>query len=143
VQWLRSHGAITRRLNADLVGEHGLTINAYEVLLHLARAPDRQLKPVDLAARLVLTPSGMTRLLASLEREGFVDRTSCPTDRRVSYAQLTDAGFEKLAGASGTHLDGVADQFTGRFSSAELATLASLLERLPGGERADVDCTVT
>ncbi len=95
VQWLRSHGAITRRLNADLVGEHGLTINAYEVLLHLARSPDRQLKPVDLAGRVVLTPSGMTRLLAGLERDGFVERTSCATDRRVSYARLTDEGVRQ------------------------------------------------
>ncbi len=141
VQWLRSHAAINRRLNADLVGEHGLTINAYEVLLHLARAPEGRLKPVELADRVVLTPSGITRLLANLERDGDIERASCPTDRRVSYAQLTDAGRAKLDVASSTHLAGVAEVFTGRFSDDELATLAELLARLPGGERAGDDCT--
>ena len=142
VQWLRAHAAVTRQLNADLVAAHGLTINDYEVLLHLAKAPDRTLKPVELAARVVLTPSGITRLLGGLERAGFVERLDCPSDRRVSYAKLTGAGHSKLRSASKTHLAGVERQFTGRFSADELATLSELLGRLPGGERADSDCTV-
>ena len=142
IQWLRAHAAVTRQLNADLVAAHGLTINDYEVLLHLARAPDRTLKPVELAARVLLTPSGITRLLGGLERAGFVERLDCPSDRRVSYAKLTAPGHTKLRAAAKTHLTGVEQQFTGRFSTDELATLSELLGRLPGGERADSDCTV-
>jgi len=143
VQWLRAHAAITRELNAELVTEHGLTINDYEVLLHLARAPKETLKPVELAARVLLTPSGITRLLAGLERSGFICRLSCDADRRVSYAQLTPAGKHKLREASDTHLAGIASQFTGRFTHTELATMSELFERLPGGERTDTaDCTV-
>ncbi len=142
VQWLRAHAAVERELNADLVNAHGLTINDYEVLLLLAKAPDSVMKPVELASRVLLTPSGITRLLGGLERAGFVVRVDCAADKRVSYAQLTDAGRDKLREASGTHLRGVAAQFTGRFSPAELETLSALLARLPGGERAGSDCTV-
>jgi DNA-binding MarR family transcriptional regulator len=143
VQWLRAHAAVTRELNAQLVNEHGLTINDYEVLLHLAKAPKETLKPVELAARVLLTPSGITRLLAGLERSGYVCRVDCAADKRVSYAQLTPEGREKLREASDTHLAGIAAQFTGRFTRTELATLAELIARLPGGERtAATDCTV-
>jgi DNA-binding MarR family transcriptional regulator len=143
VQWLRAHAAVTRELNADLVAAHGLTINDYEVLLHLARAPEGTLKPVELAGRVVLTPSGITRLLAGLERAGYVCRLNCEADKRVSYARVTPAGRDKLREASETHLAGVAAQFTSRFTRKELATLSELLARVPGGERTDAaDCTV-
>jgi DNA-binding MarR family transcriptional regulator len=142
VQWLRTHAALTRQLSADLVSAHGLTINDYEVLLHLAKAPDRTLKPVELSTRVLLTPSGITRLLGGLERAGFVERLDCPQDRRVSYAKLTPAGHAKLRAASKTHLAGVAEQFTDRFSGEELAALSELLARLPCGERAGSDCAV-
>jgi DNA-binding MarR family transcriptional regulator len=142
VQWLRAHAAVTRDLNADLVSEHGLTLNDYEVLLHLARAPDGVVKPVELASRVLLTPSGITRLLAGLERAGYVARTACAADKRVSYAKLTDEGRDKLRAASGTHLAGIAGRFTNRFTRTELETLSTLLTRLPCGERAGSDCTV-
>lgn len=132
VRFLRAHAALTRELSADLVAGHGLTINDYEVLLHLARSPETMLRRVDLAERVLLTPSGITRLLDGLERTGLVERESCDTDRRVVYAKLTEAGMGKLREASGTHLAGIAELFTDRFTEDELATLASLLSRLPG-----------
>ena len=85
---LRAHAATTREFNADLVADHGLTINDYEVMLRLAHAPDRRLRRVDLAERILLTPSGITRLLAGLERSRYVDRAACDTDARVIYASL-------------------------------------------------------
>ena len=97
---LRAHAATTRRLSAELVSEHGLTINDYEALLRLSRADGRQLKRVELAESLLLTASGVTRLLDGLERAGYVEKGSCPTDARVTYAVLTDAGREKLDEAS-------------------------------------------
>src|SRR5688500_19493117 len=82
-RFLRAHAALTRQLSADLVAEHGLTINDYEVLLHLSSADERRLRRVDLAERVILTASGITRLLEGLEHGGYVERDSCPSDRRV------------------------------------------------------------
>ena len=127
---LRGHSALTRQLNADLLAAHGLTINDYEVLLHLARAPERSLRRVDLAERALLTPSGVTRLLEGLERSGLVRRVACSSDRRVAYATLTDAGYEKLREASKTHLAGIQELFVDRYTEAELATLGELLTRI-------------
>ena len=131
VSFLRSHAAVTRELSAQLQRDHGLTINDYEVLLHLRDADNCMLRRVDLADRVLLTASGITRLLDGLERQGFVDKVNCETDARVTYARLTDEGHRKLADASRTHLAGVDDLFTSRYSELELVTLAELLSRLP------------
>jgi DNA-binding MarR family transcriptional regulator len=139
---LRAHAALFRALNADLVNQHGLTINDYEVLLHLARADDRRLRRVDLADRLILTASGITRLLDGLERAGYVDKGRCESDARVTYAVLTKAGLDKLREASGTHVDGIRGAFEQRFSEEELATLAQLLARLPLAGDDGGSCTV-
>jgi DNA-binding MarR family transcriptional regulator len=136
VSYLRSHAAITRELSAELQREHGLTLNDYEVLLHLSQADGHRLRRVDLAARTILTASGITRLLEGLERAGYVEKEHCDSDARVTYAHLTDAGLEKLTVAGRTHLRGVDELFVSRYSGSELATLSDLLSRLPmtGGE---------
>jgi DNA-binding MarR family transcriptional regulator len=131
VNFLRAHAATTRRLNADLVANHGLTINDYEVLLHLARAPELSLRRIDLVQRLLLTPSGITRLLGGLEAAGYVERAPCKTDGRAVYAKLTQDGLAKLREARETHLAGIHELFLDRFSAQERRTLAELLERLP------------
>jgi DNA-binding MarR family transcriptional regulator len=123
-----------RDLSAELVRDHGLTINDYEVLLYLSNAPDRMMRRVDLAASVLVTASGITRILQGLEREGFVESKNCPNDARVSYACLTAAGDAKLAQARLTHLEGVRRLFLDRFSDAELETLGELVLRLPGNE---------
>jgi DNA-binding MarR family transcriptional regulator len=139
---LRAHAATTRTLSADLVAVHGLTINDYEALLHLSRADDGQMRRVDLAERLLLTASGVTRLLDGLEAAGLVERRACATDRRVAYAVLTDAGREKLENASRSHLRAVRALFEERLTREQLAQLAALLGRLPSvpGPQAD-ECT--
>lgn len=131
VSFLRSHAAITRELSAQLQREHGLTLNDYEVLLHLSHADGGMLRRVDLAERVLLTASGITRLLEGLESSGFVSKETCASDARVSYAKLTEAGEAKLKRASVTHLRGIDELFIGRYSGSELATLAELLARLP------------
>jgi DNA-binding MarR family transcriptional regulator len=122
---------VTRALNAQLVADHGLTINDYEALLHLARAEDRRMRRVDLAERLILTASGVTRLLDGLEEAGYVDRAACASDRRVTYAVLTGAGVAKLREASKTHVADIREIFETRFNAEELDQLVALLERLP------------
>src|ERR1041384_6172782 len=89
VSFLRAHSAITRQLNADLLTTHGLTLNDYEVLLLLSRAGGHRMRRVDLAQSVVLTASGITRLLDGLERAGYVEKDACASDARVSYAKLT------------------------------------------------------
>jgi DNA-binding MarR family transcriptional regulator len=131
---LRVHAAATRALSAELVAEHGLTINDYEALLHLARAEGNALKRVELAERLILTASGVTRLLEGLERAGYVEKGSCATDARITYAVLTDAGRRKLDEASPSHVAAVRTLFEERFDERELTTLTELLGRLPGAE---------
>jgi DNA-binding MarR family transcriptional regulator len=128
-----------RRFNGELSAAHGLTVNDYEVLLRLAQAPERMMRRVDLAKSVLLTPSGITRLLEGLERAGYVERASCSSDARVTYALLTDEGYQKLRQASSTHVEGISSHFAERFSPEELETLADLLSRLPldGAEQGD------
>jgi DNA-binding MarR family transcriptional regulator len=133
---------VTRELNAQLVADHGLTINDYEALLHLARAEERRMRRIDLAERLILTASGITRLLDGLEQAGYVDRDSCASDRRVTYAVLTDAGLAKLREASKSHVADIRSFFESRFSSDELDELVGLLDRLPlEAEPVDSECS--
>jgi DNA-binding MarR family transcriptional regulator len=141
VSLTRAHVAAVRRFNGDLSSAHGLTINDYEVLLHLANAPDRMMRRVDLAKSVLLTPSGITRLLEGLERCGYVERASCSSDARVTYALLTDEGHQKLREASATHVEGIRSHFAG-FSPEELETLAALLTRLPLADLANDECGV-
>ena len=138
---LRAHATSVRRFNSELVAEHGLTLNDYEVLLHLSSAEGGQLRRVDLAKRVLLTPSGITRLLEGLERSGYVERAFCESDARVTYAQLTDAGQAKLREAADTHVAGIRGFFRERFSKEELQALGGLLERLPLDPAEDVSCT--
>lgn len=141
VRFLRAHAAVTRELSAELVSEHGLTINDYEVLLHLSRAEHGMMRRVDLAQSVLLTASGITRLLEGLERAGYVERASCDSDARVTYAQLTDEGETKLRDAAGAHVASIREFFVERFSKDEVAALGALLERLPTEPADDVGCT--
>ena len=141
VHLLRGQSAATRAINAQLVADHGLTINQFECLLLLARAEERRMRRVDLADQLILTASGVTRLLDGLERDGFVDRANCATDRRVTYAVLTDDGHRKLQEASRTHVADLRTFFEKRYSSEELEQLAALLGRLTA-DGAVPDCSV-
>jgi DNA-binding MarR family transcriptional regulator len=137
VRLLRAHAAITGAFNRDLISRHGLTINDYEVLLLLSRAEGCRLRRVDLAEEVLLTASGITRLLDGLQRAGYVEKGHCESDARVTYAVLTDEGLAKLEEASESHLEAVRTLFDERFSDRELAKLSELLGRLPGAGGTD------
>jgi DNA-binding MarR family transcriptional regulator len=129
---LRSHTAMRRSLSADLQAEHGLTVNDYEALLLLSRAEGARLRRVDLADGLQLTPSGVTRLLDGLHELGCVEKATCATDARVTYAVLTEAGRDRLEQAAASHIAAIRELLEERFSEDELETFADLLGRLPG-----------
>jgi DNA-binding MarR family transcriptional regulator len=137
---LRGHAALTRALNAELVADHGLTLNDYEVLLRLSRAPERKMRRVDLADQVLLTASGITRLLDGLQASGYVDKAACSSDARVTYAVLTDSGHAKLRSAADLHVAGIHAKFAERYSDDEMAILAELLNRLDGSEPDGESC---
>jgi DNA-binding MarR family transcriptional regulator len=131
VSFLRAHAAVTRELSAQLQRRFGLTLNDYEVLVHLSRVEGGRMRRVDLADSVLLTASGITRLLDGLEAAGFVCKETCASDRRVSYAKITEAGTAKLREAGHSHLADIDELFLSRYSGSELTTLGELLSRLP------------
>jgi DNA-binding MarR family transcriptional regulator len=131
IRFLRAHAAVTRQLSARLETQHGLTLNDFDVLVQLYYAPERALRRVDLARTVLLTASGITRLLDGLERAGWVEKRACKSDARVSYAALTAAGARKFEEAQASHVADIEELFNASFSKDERATLAELLGRLP------------
>lgn len=129
---LRAHAATVRALGAGLLAAHGLTVNDYEALLALSQAEEGLMRRVDLARKLGLTPSGVTRLLEGLEAGELVERASCPSDLRVTYARLTDAGAAELERASCDHERAIAALLQAHLSAAEIEELGGLLAKLGG-----------
>ena len=128
--FLRAHAVVTRRLEAELLAEHDLPLASYDVLVQLSEAPDGALRMTELADRVMLSRSGLTRLVDRLERDGVVARRACPNDARGTLAVVTEAGLARLREAWPTHLRGVTVHVTGKVDAAELATLQLLLGRL-------------
>jgi DNA-binding MarR family transcriptional regulator len=131
IRLVRGQAAARRTLESQLQAAHGLTVVGYEALLLLSNAEAQAMRRVDLARGLGLTPSGVTRLLDGLERDGLVAKRTCDADARVTYAVLTEAGAERLERASCSHVGSVRALFEERYSDEVLETLASLLGRLP------------
>jgi DNA-binding MarR family transcriptional regulator len=143
--FLRVHAGVIRELDAELQAEHDLPLSSYEVLLFLADARRQRLRMAQLARSVLLSLSGVTRLVERLERQGLVKKEACVSDGRGVYAVLTEAGAERLAAARPTHLRGIRNRFISRFSADELRQLASQWDRLvPGSstEIADLDWPV-
>ena len=134
---LHAHGSLVREIEARTLAEHGLSANDFETLLHLSRAERGEMRRIDLAERLRLTPSGVTRLLDGLEQAGLTARGGCPTDARVTYAVITGDGRQMLARAACTHAAACDELIGAHLSPTELDELAGLLGRLPGVD--DVD----
>lgn len=131
LRFLRAHAAVTRELSARLENAHGLTLSDFDVLVQLWHAEANRLRRVDLARSVILTASGITRLLDGLERAGWVEKQRCDSDARVTYAALTNAGLEKIESARSSHQADIHELFGSRFSEDEKATLDELLARLP------------
>jgi DNA-binding MarR family transcriptional regulator len=131
IRFLRAHAALTRELSGRLERAHDVSLRDYDVLVQLYHAPEHRLRRIDLARTVVLSPSGITRLLEGLERAGWVAKHQCESDQRVTYAVLTDTGLAKVEDCRSTHLSDIEELFGSRFSTEERAQLADLLGRLP------------
>ena len=130
--FLRAHATVLRKLEHELMTEHDLPLASYDVLVQLSESPERRLRMTELADRVLLSRSGLTRLADRLERDGLIARQACPSDARGTLAVLTDAGLDRLRAAWPTHLRGVAEHVTGRLSHDEVHQLAVLLGKLVG-----------
>jgi DNA-binding MarR family transcriptional regulator len=128
--FLRAHASLTRRLEQDLLAEHDLPLASYDVLVQLAEAPQRRMRMTELADRVLLSRSGLTRLVDRLAGESLVERQSCPSDARGTFTVLTESGLARLRRAAPTHLRGIEEYVTRRLDADELDTLGTLLARL-------------
>ncbi|WP_436493908.1 MarR family winged helix-turn-helix transcriptional regulator [Actinokineospora sp. HUAS TT18] len=128
--FLRAHARITRALEAELVAEQKLSLGGYDVLVQLAEAPGRKLRMAELADAVLLSRSGVTRLVDRLERVGLVSRERVAGDGRGVVATLTEDGLNTLRTASHTHLDGVVRHFVARFDPDELQDMGDLCAKL-------------
>jgi DNA-binding MarR family transcriptional regulator len=130
--YLRAHASITRALEAELLAEQDLSLASYDVLVQLAEAPDRRLRMTELADAVLLSRSGVTRLVDRLEKGGLVARCPVESDGRGVAARLTDTGLDRLRTASRTHLRGVAQHFVNRLDEADLRGLERISRHLAG-----------
>ncbi|GAB3596944.1 MarR family transcriptional regulator [Angustibacter peucedani] len=132
--FLRAHAAVTRRLEAELQAEHGVPLAVYDVLVQLVEAPGRRLRMTELAGAVLISRSGLTRLVDRMVRDGHVHREPDPDDARGVWAVLTPAGYDRLRTASTTHLDGVARYVVDRLEPAELQAWGSACAKLAAGD---------
>ena len=126
---LETHAWVTRRLDAEMHAEHRLSLSAYEVLMFLADAPERRMRMSDLAALVLLTRSGCTRLVDRLVARGYVTRCVDNSDGRGLYAELTADGLNKLTAARRTHHDGIRRYFLDHLTATDQIALADIWTR--------------
>ena len=127
---LRLHSALTKDLDAQLVAGHRMSLSTYEVLLFLNDAPDGRLRMSELADSVLLSRSGLTRLVDRLQREGLLERDTCTEDARGAFAVITEEGRAVFCAARATHLDGVRELFLRHFTIEELEQLGEMWDRV-------------
>ena len=132
-QFLTLHRRIVDAIDRDLQRSGRLPLTSYDVLIELYEAPERRLRMAELARRVVLSRSGLTRLVDRLEAEGLLTRDRVSGDRRGAFAVLTEAGVEAMRGAWPVYAHGIKRYFAAALPEDEIATLNSLLSRIATG----------
>ncbi len=133
IAFLQAYAVVTRRLEAELQAERRLSLADYDALVQLAMAEDRRLRMSELADRVVLSRSGVSRLVDRLVADGLVARRACPTDARGSWAELTPAGLDRLRAAAPVHLRGVDAHFLSPIAAEDRDGLVRALEAVVRG----------
>jgi DNA-binding MarR family transcriptional regulator len=126
---LQAHARVTQALDAQMRAEHGMSVSTYEVLMFLGDAEDHRLRLSDIADQVLLSRSGLTRLIDKLAAQGFVERCAVDGDGRGFYAELTAAGEAKLEAARATHLDGVRAYYLERLTATDQIALGDIWTR--------------
>src|ERR671927_1748836 len=122
--FLRTHAALVRELDEELTERHGLPLSSYDVLVQLDTAPEGRLRMSHLADAVLLSRSGLSRLVTRLEKQGLLEREECSSDARGAFAAITEKGREKLAEARATHRAGVRERFLDKLGEREQRQLA-------------------
>ena len=135
---LEAHATVTELLERELVAERGLPLNRYDVLLNLAEAPGGRLRMQELSASVLLSKSGLSRLVDRMVEAGLVRRERCEDDRRGWYAVLTDRGRSALRRAAPVHLRGIHEHFTSHLEPEEVEAMRAALARVVAAARAAV-----
>jgi DNA-binding MarR family transcriptional regulator len=130
---LRTHTTLVKALDAELESQHGLALTSYEVLMFLADSADGRMRMHEIASSVLLSRSGLTRLVDRLVRDGFVERADCPSDARGAFAVITPAGRDKLDAARATHLADVRRLYLDRLEAAEQDQLGDVWEKVVPG----------
>ncbi len=130
--FLRTHAVIVRALDRELEVQEGLSLGVYDVLVALVQAEGRRLRMTDLADAILLSPSGLTRVIDRLVREGYVKRTRCEDDRRGQWAELTAYGEQTLLRARPSHREGIRLHFLSHLSDEQLDQLVEIWESVVG-----------
>jgi DNA-binding MarR family transcriptional regulator len=128
--FLRTHTVLIHELDADLLAAHDLPLRSYDVLVQLEGAAEHRLRMTELSRSVLLSASGLSRLVDRLESEGLVCRRRCELDGRGYWAELTSKGLAKLREARPTHLAGVRRLFLTRLDENELEALGRLWRQL-------------
>ena len=128
--FLRTHARLVRELDEELIRAHGLPLSSYDVLVQLEGAPDGQLRMSQLAEAVLLSRSGLSRLVTRLADQALVERCECESDARGAFAVITDAGRERLSGARATHRAGVRAKFLDRLDEEQQRRLAEVWAKL-------------
>src|SRR3954471_18696426 len=128
--FLRTHATLVRELDEELTARHGLPLSSYDVLVQLDQAPDGRLRLSSFADAVLLSRSGLSRLVTRLEGQGLIERAECPNDARGAFAAITDAGRARLADARATHRAGVRERFLDRLTERDQRQLARAWSRL-------------
>src|SRR3954449_11322109 len=128
--FLRTHATLVRELDEELTERHGLPLSSYDVLVQLDHAPDGMLRMSQLADAVLLSRSGLSRLVTRLEKQRLLERLECENDARGAFAAITDAGRAKLAEARATHRAGARERFLDKLGERELRQLTRVWGRV-------------
>ena len=128
--FLRAHSTLIETLDRELQASKGLPLTWFDVLVRLASEQDGRLAMHELADRVLLSKSGVTRLVDRMERAGLIERTACPTDRRVTYATLTEQGKKAFDDAAPIAYRGVEEHFSAVLTRSEMETIRSALAKI-------------
>jgi DNA-binding MarR family transcriptional regulator len=137
--FLEAHARVTRRLDDELRAEHDLSLAEYDTLLAIAWSPDRRIRMRTLADSILLSKSGVTRLIDRLVADGLVERSACVSDARGAEAVLTKAGLDRLRAASRTHLRGIDEHFLHAVDDDDLGPLERSMRQVAARACAGVD----